>query len=172
MVFDENVYPSRLQTGDQVCQACRAARNISGRTAGDINPVAISVIPDIGVDQVAITVSVDDTEHAPPQVGLGDDDLRCGAHAPFDGATRAAMRNRGETPCQVHNNCSGKHAFMLAFATNFFAAMTPQASSANVLFAGSGYLTQQEMYRNGAIITIANFVIYMVCTPWVLWMGG
>ena len=63
-------------------------------------------------------------------------------------------------------------AFMLAFATNFFAAMTPQASSANVMFAGSGYLTQQEMYRNGAIITVANFVIYMVCSPWVLWMGG
>ena len=63
-------------------------------------------------------------------------------------------------------------AFMLAFATNFFAAMTPQASSANVMFAGSGYLTQQEMYRNGAIITVANFVIYMACSPWVLWMGG
>lgn len=63
-------------------------------------------------------------------------------------------------------------AYMLAFATNYFAAITPQASSANVMFAGSGYLTQQEMYRNGAIITIANFVIYMVCTPWVLWVGG
>lgn len=66
----------------------------------------------------------------------------------------------------------GLMAFMLAFATNFFAALTPQASSANVLFAGSGYLTQQEMYRNGAIITIANFVIYMLCTPWVMWMGS
>jgi len=63
-------------------------------------------------------------------------------------------------------------AYMLAFATNYFAAMTPQASSSNVMFAGSGYLSQQEMYRNGAIITVANFVIYMACTPWVLWMGG
>lgn len=63
-------------------------------------------------------------------------------------------------------------AYMLAFATNHFAAMTPQASSANVMFAGSGYLNQQEMYRQGALITIANFVVYMVCTPWVLWMGG
>ncbi|MCO6488666.1 MAG: DASS family sodium-coupled anion symporter [Phaeodactylibacter sp.] len=63
-------------------------------------------------------------------------------------------------------------AYMLAFATNYFAALTPQASSSNVLFAGSGYLTQQEMYRNGAIITLANFVIYMVCTPWVLWVSG
>ncbi|MCB9287176.1 MAG: DASS family sodium-coupled anion symporter [Lewinellaceae bacterium] len=66
----------------------------------------------------------------------------------------------------------GLMAYMLAFATNFFAALSPQASSANILFAGSGYLTPQEIYRNGAIITIANFVIYMVCTPWVLWMGN
>ncbi|MGB5237992.1 MAG: DASS family sodium-coupled anion symporter, partial [Flavobacteriaceae bacterium] len=31
-------------------------------------------------------------------------------------------------------------AFMLSFATNYFAVVTPQASSSNVLFAGSGFL--------------------------------
>ncbi len=62
-------------------------------------------------------------------------------------------------------------AFMLAFATNFFAAITPQASSANVLAAGSGYLSQGELYRNGAIITVANLIIYLLATPWVLWLG-
>ncbi len=36
-------------------------------------------------------------------------------------------------------------AMMLLFATNFFAVITPQGSSANVLFAGSGYLTQGEL---------------------------
>ncbi|MBK0400338.1 asparaginase [Limibaculum sp. M0105] len=46
-------------------------------------------------------------------LGLGDGDLRCGAHAPYDTAARRALRNRGEHPCQVHNNCSGKHCGFL-----------------------------------------------------------
>lgn len=63
-------------------------------------------------------------------------------------------------------------AFMLLFATNFFAAITPQASSANVIFIGSGYITQREVYRVGGLITLANFVIYLVIgTPWILMLG-
>jgi DASS family divalent anion:Na+ symporter len=60
-------------------------------------------------------------------------------------------------------------AFQLLFATNYFAALTPQASSANLLFAGSGYLTQQELYRWGALHTGLCVVIYLVVgTPWLL----
>ena len=46
-------------------------------------------------------------------LGLGDEALRCGAHAPYDDATRREMRERGERVCQVHNNCSGKHCGFL-----------------------------------------------------------
>ncbi|HXO85701.1 MAG TPA: DASS family sodium-coupled anion symporter [Gemmatimonadales bacterium] len=64
---------------------------------------------------------------------------------------------------------AGLLAFQLLFATNYFAAMTPQASSANLLFAGSGYLTQQELYRWGALHTALCLVIYLVAgTPWLL----
>ena len=60
-------------------------------------------------------------------------------------------------------------ALMLLFATNFFAAITPQGSSANVLCAGSGYLTQGDMYRMGGIITLTNLLIFLVIgTPWIL----
>ena len=60
-------------------------------------------------------------------------------------------------------------AMMLLFATNFFAAITPQGSSANVLFVGSGYLTTSELYKYGAVITLANLLIYLVIgTPWIL----
>lgn len=60
-------------------------------------------------------------------------------------------------------------AFMLLFATNFFASITPQGSSANVVFAGSGYLTQGELYRNGALVTLINFLIFMfIGTPWIM----
>jgi hypothetical protein len=44
-----------------------------------------------------------------------------------------------------------------------------QGSSANVIFAGSGYLTQGEIYRTGAIVTFANLLIFMIVgTPWIL----
>ena len=42
-------------------------------------------------------------------------------------------------------------AFQLLFATNYFSVLTPQASSANLLFAGSGHLSQGQLYRLGAI---------------------
>jgi DASS family divalent anion:Na+ symporter len=58
-------------------------------------------------------------------------------------------------------------AFQLLFATNYFSVITPQGSSANLLFASSGYLSQHELYRLGAITTAVSFLIYaVVATPW------
>ncbi|EAR49982.1 hypothetical protein OG2516_12041 [Oceanicola granulosus HTCC2516] len=47
-------------------------------------------------------------------LGLGDDDLRCGPETPRDDATRRDLICSGDDACQVHNNCSGKHAGFLA----------------------------------------------------------
>jgi DASS family divalent anion:Na+ symporter len=58
-------------------------------------------------------------------------------------------------------------AFMLLFATNFFSGITPQGSSANLLFAGSGFLSQGDLYRLGAITTAFNLVVFLVVgVPW------
>ena len=38
--------------------------------------------------------------------------------------------------------------------------ITPQGSSANLLFAGSGYLSQGELYRLGALTTAFNLAVY------------
>jgi DASS family divalent anion:Na+ symporter len=47
--------------------------------------------------------------------------------------------------------------------------ITPQAASANLLFTGSGYLTQGELYRFGAITTAITVTIYLVvATPWLM----
>jgi len=60
-------------------------------------------------------------------------------------------------------------AFLLLFATNFFSANTPQGSSANLLFAGSGYLSQGDLYRLGALTTAFNLGVYLVVgTPWLI----
>jgi DASS family divalent anion:Na+ symporter len=60
-------------------------------------------------------------------------------------------------------------ALQLLFATNYFSAITPQGSSANLLFAGSGYLSQGDLYRLGALTTAFCLVLYLaVGTPWLM----
>jgi divalent anion:Na+ symporter, DASS family len=61
-------------------------------------------------------------------------------------------------------------AYQLLFATNYFAAIAPQASSANLLFVGSGYLSQKDLYGLGALHTGFCVVLFLlVGTPW-LWL--
>lgn len=50
------------------------------------------------------------------KIGLGEEALACGAHDPFDDAATRALRESGRAPGRLHNNCSGKHAGMLALA--------------------------------------------------------
>ena len=45
--------------------------------------------------------------------GLSEQDLRCGAHLPGDKPEAARLTCSGQAPCQLHNNCSGKHAGFL-----------------------------------------------------------
>ena len=47
------------------------------------------------------------------ELGLGERDLRCGSQVPDDAPERHRLRAAGEAPCQLHNNCSGKHAGFL-----------------------------------------------------------
>lgn len=44
---------------------------------------------------------------------LNDDAFRCGPQEPSDKAARDALIRAHEKPCQIHNNCSGKHAGFL-----------------------------------------------------------
>ena len=50
------------------------------------------------------------------KLGLDESALKCGAHEPYSEETARLLRERGERPSQLHNNCSGKHAGMLAVA--------------------------------------------------------
>jgi len=52
------------------------------------------------------------------KIGLDESALLCGAHMPFDEASARALRTSGTKPSAVHNNCSGKHAGMLALAVH------------------------------------------------------
>ena len=60
-------------------------------------------------------------------------------------------------------------ALMLLFATNFNAIITPQGSSANVIYAGSGYLEAGEIYKVGGIVTLVNTIVFLtVGTAWMM----
>lgn len=47
------------------------------------------------------------------QLGLADNDFRCGPQTPGDRDACEALIRAGQQPCQIHNNCSGKHAGFL-----------------------------------------------------------
>jgi len=49
-------------------------------------------------------------------LGLGDDDLRCGPQPPRDEEVMRSMILSGDRPCRIHNNCSGKHSGFLTLA--------------------------------------------------------
>ena len=46
-------------------------------------------------------------------LGLAEGDLRCGAHLPKDPEEHRRLICSDISPCQIHNNCSGKHAGFL-----------------------------------------------------------
>jgi L-asparaginase II len=56
--------------------------------------------------------------------GLSEQDLRCGSHLPFSEEVANSMIRADNLPTQLHNNCSGKHSAMLAFAKYIGADLT------------------------------------------------
>jgi len=49
-------------------------------------------------------------------IGLEEGDLACGVHEPLSARGAKILRDGGLRPTRLHNNCSGKHAAMLARA--------------------------------------------------------
>jgi L-asparaginase II len=47
------------------------------------------------------------------ELGLTDDAFRCGTQMPDDRDARYGLIRADKSPCQMHNNCSGKHAGFL-----------------------------------------------------------
>ena len=50
------------------------------------------------------------------RIGASEDMLACGPHVPMGAAAARMLAARGQEPARIHNNCSGKHAGMLALA--------------------------------------------------------
>ncbi|MBI1851841.1 MAG: asparaginase [Planctomycetes bacterium] len=57
------------------------------------------------------------------KAGVPIDAMLCGAHSPLNETAAAALVRAGEKPTALHNNCSGKHAGMLALAKHLGAPL-------------------------------------------------
>ena len=77
-----------------------------------------------GDDQLALAVASHggEPEHVAiaegmlTSIGMEAGDLACGPHDPLAQRGQKALREKGAHPSRLHNNCSGKHAAMLAHA--------------------------------------------------------
>jgi L-asparaginase II len=65
------------------------------------------------------------------KIGLGPDALKCGVHEPYSPEAAGVLRSRNELPNVLHNNCSGKHAGMLAVALHLDAPTENYENSEN-----------------------------------------
>jgi L-asparaginase II len=98
--------------------ACKAFQAIPFITSGAADAFLLTG------DEVAVAVAshsgepvhVSAVQRMLTKIGLSESDLKCGSHWPFSEAETHRMLAAGEKPTQLHNNCSGKHAAMLAFA--------------------------------------------------------
>jgi divalent anion:Na+ symporter, DASS family len=63
-------------------------------------------------------------------------------------------------------------AFALLFASSYFSTITPQGGSQNIIFVGSNYLTQRELYRLGLLTTGFCLLVFLVVgTPWLFFVA-
>jgi L-asparaginase II len=77
-----------------------------------------------GDDQLALAVASHggEPEHVAvaegmlTSIGMEAGDLACGPHDPLAARGQKMLREKGAHPTRLHNNCSGKHAAMLAHA--------------------------------------------------------
>ena len=110
-------------TGDPHYLTCIRSSLKPFQAAASVNAGAVDAV---GFDEKELTlmcashkgedIHVDTALSMINKLGLGIDDFECGSHYPSDTVTRHKMIRKNEVATALHNNCSGKHAGMLALA--------------------------------------------------------
>ncbi|MFL5575722.1 MAG: asparaginase [Gemmatimonadaceae bacterium] len=77
-------------------------------------------------------------------IGMEEGDLACGPHEPLSSRGLRIIRESGAFPSRLHNNCSGKHAAMLA-----------RAHTAR--WATQGYERREHPVQRAALETVARW---------------
>lgn len=77
------------------------------------------------------------------KIGLGPESLKCGTHEPFSPEVARRLREKGEKPNVLQNNCSGKHAGMLATALHLGAPLESYDEPGNPVQLAIGHTISQ-----------------------------
>lgn len=77
------------------------------------------------------------------KIGLGPEALKCGVHEPFSAEVARDLREKGEEPNVLQNNCSGKHAGMLALALHLGASTETYDEPTNPVQLAIGKIVSQ-----------------------------
>jgi L-asparaginase II len=77
------------------------------------------------------------------KIGLAPEALKCGTHEPFSVEVARKLRETGEQPNVLQNNCSGKHAAMLALAKHLGAPTESYDSPQNPVQLAIGRVISQ-----------------------------
>jgi L-asparaginase II len=77
------------------------------------------------------------------KIGLTPEALKCGVHEPYSPTAAQELRSKGLAPNVLHNNCSGKHAGMLALAKHLGAPTATYDSPENPVQLAIGKIISQ-----------------------------
>jgi L-asparaginase II len=101
--------------------------------AGDIeSPVFLRSAAKPFIAATAIAAGVRERFNLEPrEIGMEESALQCGTHPPYDETAAEGLREEGIEPTALHNNCSGKHAGILALCLAIGADPTTYLSVEN-----------------------------------------
>jgi L-asparaginase II len=114
LIIGDSRYPTTLRSVAKLFQALPLVED----GVADTLPLSAEELALCCASHNTETAHVDTARAILARAGLGDADLACGPHRPMDPDAARALDDAGVDPGPIHNNCSGKHAGMLALAVH------------------------------------------------------
>lgn len=102
--------PSRVIFPRSSCKMLQALPLMESGAGRDLAPWQLALAC---ASHQGAALHVDGVTRWLKDLGMAEADLRCGAHEPSDIPERNRLICNHEAPCQIHNNCSGKHTGFL-----------------------------------------------------------
>ena len=122
-------YVTCIRSSLKPFQAAAAIRSGAVDAAGfDEDEIALMCASHLGED-----VHVKTAQKMLSKIGYTQDDYECGIHPPADMLSRYELIRSGVEPTPLHNNCSGKHAGMLAIAKHLADSPKNYTNSDNIV---------------------------------------
>ncbi|HKK93555.1 MAG TPA: asparaginase [Longimicrobiales bacterium] len=114
LVWGDAAFPTTLRSAAKLFQALPLVED----GVADALPLSDSELALCCASHNTETAHVEGARAILARVGLDERALACGPHRPLHPEAARRLDADGISPSPIHNNCSGKHAGMLALATH------------------------------------------------------